>query len=463
MIKKFLKRLIIFILIIIIIGVGAFFVLNYLGISFEKPNPTTASTTQTTKPTLAPTTVPSVSLSTNVTNISSTATELHKEEIIDDIVLDNLQIHFLELGVYNTGDCTYIKAGDTDILIDAGAQAASALTIINYVNNYCEDGVLEYVITTHAHDDHYTGMFGNAKSTKNFKGETVSRTGILYYYDVDTLIDFSYSKNVGNDNYTKYENAVTYAVENGTNHYTAKDCFNEENGGQKSFVLNEKLNITMDILYNKYYFELSSDENNHSVCTMLNYNNHHFMFTGDLEEYGEKALVNYYDGSTNEKTLPEVDLFKAGHHGSKTSSNDCLLDIIKPKVCCVCCCAGSSEYTNVNDNTFPTQEFINRIAKHTDRVYVTSLLNASKTRESNTNVVEPFNGTIIVSSNGVQIGLSASNNLTKLKDSPWFNEIIYVKINNSGINIICSGLKKKDYYNSTDPDVIQVQRRVWPS
>ena len=254
MIKKFLKRLIIFILIIIIIGIGVFFVLNYLGISFEKPNPTTTSTTQTTKPTVVPTTVPSVSPSTNVTNISSTATELHKEEIIDDIVLDNLQIHFLELGVYNTGDCTYIKAGDIDILIDAGAQAASALTIIDYVNNYCEDGVLEYVITTHAHDDHYTGMFGNAKSTKNFKGEIVSRTGILYYYDVDTLIDFSYSNNVGKDNYTKYENAVTYAVENGTNHYTAKDCFNEENGGQKSFVLNEKLNITMDILYNKYYF-----------------------------------------------------------------------------------------------------------------------------------------------------------------------------------------------------------------
>ena len=410
-----------------------------------------------------PTEVPTTKHPTETkSTVVSTTTE-PKEKIVDNIIYDDFQIHFLELGVYNTGDSTYIKAGDVDILIDAGAIAASALTIIDYVDDYCEDGVLEYVITTHAHDDHYTGMFGNSKATTNFKGEAVSRTGILYYYEVETLIDFSYSNNVGKSNYNKYEEAVTYAVNKGTKHYTAEDCFLNENGGQRSFVLDKNKNITMDILYNKYYFELSSDENDHSVCTMFNYNDRHFMFTGDLEENGEKAMAAYYDASTSEKTLPEVELFKAGHHGSKTSSNDCLLNIIKPEICCVCCCAGSSEYTNVNDNTFPTQEFINRISKHTDRVYVTSLLNASKTRETNTNVFESFNGTIIVSSNGDNIGLSASNNLVKLKDSNWFNELIYVKVNNNGYNIIFSGLKQKDYFISTDSGVSQIPRRVWPN
>ena len=54
----------------------------------------------------------------------------------EGITYDNFQVHFMELGVYETGDSTYIKAGETDILIDAGATTASAPTIINYVNNY---------------------------------------------------------------------------------------------------------------------------------------------------------------------------------------------------------------------------------------------------------------------------------------------------------------------------------------
>ena len=61
------------------------------------------------------------------------------------------------------------------------------------------------------------------------------------------------------------------------------------------------------------------------------------------------------------------------------------------------------------------------------------------------------------------IGLSASNNLVKLKDSNWFNELIYVKVNNNGYNIICSGLKQKDYFISTDSGVSQIPRRVWPN
>ena len=67
-----------------------------------------------------------------------------------DIVTDELSIHFLMLGNKYSGDCTLIKAGDTEILIDAGSRQGSAATITEYVNNYCTDGILEYVIATHA-------------------------------------------------------------------------------------------------------------------------------------------------------------------------------------------------------------------------------------------------------------------------------------------------------------------------
>ena len=373
----------------------------------------------------------------------------------EGVVYDNLQFHFLELGVAFTGDSTYIKAGDVDILIDAGARKASAESIIEYVDKYCTDKKLEYVIVTHADQDHIAGMVGNKKGS--------TRTGILYYYEVDTLIDFAYTTKTS-QLYYDYLEARDYAISKGTKHYTAAECWNNENGACRTYTLDSTNNITMDIIYNKYYFELDkNDENNHSVCTMFNYNEQHFFFTGDLEEKGEKALADYYNGSTKEKTLPHVKLFKAGHHGSRTSSNDCLLDLITPEICTVCCCAGTDEYTDNNDRTFPTQEFINRIAKHTDAVYVTSTIDFEKAKENGEEIYKPLNGTIVVSSDGKQIGLAASNNLIKLKDSDWFNEKIYVKkaITKEGIEY--NQISNENYYTSSDEGVVMIPRRTWPT
>ena len=75
-----------------------------------------------------------------------------------DIVHSDFMVHFLELGNKFAGDCTYIKAGDCDILIDAGSRTSSVSTISEYIDQYVTDGKLEYVIVTHAHEDHYAGF-----------------------------------------------------------------------------------------------------------------------------------------------------------------------------------------------------------------------------------------------------------------------------------------------------------------
>ena len=239
---------------------------------------------------------------------------------VEDAIYEDFEIHFMELGNQYAGDSTYIKAGDIDIIIDAGSRKGSASTIYEYVNNYCTDGIIEYVIATHAHQDHIAGFVGNKTKTQTPFGYESERTGLLYYYRVGTIIDFAIT-DVTSTLVTEYRDAVDYAVSKGATHYTAAECFNEENGAKKHYALSDTLNISFDVLYNKFYFEHSSDENNYSVCTMFNYNDLHFLLTGDLEEKGEESLANYYDGSTPEKTLPKVELFKAGHHGSKTSSN----------------------------------------------------------------------------------------------------------------------------------------------
>ncbi|MBQ7831062.1 MAG: MBL fold metallo-hydrolase, partial [Clostridia bacterium] len=81
---------------------------------------------------------------------------------VEDIETNEFSIHFLELGNKYTGDSTLIKVGDVEVLIDAGSRQSSAATITEYVNQYCEDGVLEYVIATHAHQDHIAGFVGTS-------------------------------------------------------------------------------------------------------------------------------------------------------------------------------------------------------------------------------------------------------------------------------------------------------------
>ena len=165
----------------------------------------------------------------------------------------------------------------------------------------------------------------------------------------------------------------------------------------------------MEILYNYFYENKSSDENNYSVCLLFNHGSKYFLFTGDLEEKGEEYLVEYND-------LPEVELFKAGHHGSPTSSNDCLLSVIKPKIVCVCCCAGSDEYTDNNLNMFPAQDFISRVSKYTDKVYVTTIVS------DNASGFDSFNGNIIVSSTSETVNVACTKSDIILKESEWFKE-----------------------------------------
>ena len=136
--------------------------------------------------------------------------------------------------------------------------------------------------------------------------------------------------------------------------------------------------IEIEILYQKFYENKSSSENNYSVCFIINQNNKHFLFTGDLEEDGEESLVESNTFAPASLAII-VNLYKAGHHGSNTSSHDTLLNVIKPEIVVVQAVAGNFEYAknevgNVNvDGTFPTTNTLKRIAKHTSKVYVTSL------------------------------------------------------------------------------------------
>lgn len=353
---------------------------------------------------------------------------------------EDFSIHFLELGNKYTGDSTYIKAGDIDILIDAGSRQDSADDIINYVDQYCTDGKLEYVIATHAHQDHIAAF-----------SSTSSRDGIFAYYEVETIIDFGMT-NATSTTYKNYVKERDAEIAGGAVHYSADELFGTNAKHSNVFELGDGTILT--VLEQAYYTEGSSDENNYSVCTLFTNGGNNYLLTGDLEKEGEESLVEL------NPDLPHCELFKAGHHGSKTSSNEPLLEMITPEIVTVCCCAGSEEYTDNSDNMFPTQDFINRVARYTDQIYVTSLA-----VDYANNEFTSFNGNIVVSSSkdelnsdgSYKIKVNCSNNNTILKETAWFKETIYVDSSGNMFD------KDGNRYTASSPGVSAVPRRVWPS
>lgn len=354
---------------------------------------------------------------------------------LEDITGADLSIHFLELGVANVGDCVLIKSGNTEVLIDAGAKStrvskeylAPTKAMLDYVATYCTDGTLEYVIATHAHEDHIAGLVGQESGT--------TRTGFLYQYNIGTIIQFS-GHNTTSAIYNNYAQAVEYCRGKGTRVYDAIDCTKEENGASKVYYLNDEKTISMSILYQKYYDNKAGTENDYSVCMLLSNKvsetqSYHYLFTGDLEGSGEKSLVE------NNPDLPHCVLFKGGHHGSSTSSNDILLNKITPENIAICTCAGTYEYADKPDaehpdnykNTFPTQEAIDRMSKHTENIYITSLGIVGGAEENYaTKGFTSMNGNIVFyygkgkDETEKSLKLWCSNSSTRLKDTEWFKQ-----------------------------------------
>ena len=322
-----------------------------------------------------------------------------------DVSLDEAEVsvHFLELGNKYTGDCTYIKTPDADILIDCGSKSNSIATVSSYLNKYVTDGTLEYVIVTHAHQDHYAGF-----------ATTTKIESIFDLYECENIITFAKTNQKSTAKmYNNFVRELADEEANGANVMTAQECIE----GTNEFALSDT--VTLEILDSYYYTHDAHTENDYSVCCLVKqeytensetkYRN--FLFTGDLEADGEEYLVQM-------NTLPVVDLYKAGHHGSKTSSTAALIDVIKPKTVCVCCCAGSPEYTKVDVNQFPTQIFLDNVSKYTTEIYVTTLC-----IDYDNNEFTSLNGNIVYLVNSVgEYDVECSNNNTILKDTDWFKE-----------------------------------------
>ena len=83
----------------------------------------------------------------------------------------------------------------------------------------------------------------------------------------------------------------------------------------------------------------------------------HFLFTGNLEEKGERDMLKHYP-------YLEVDVLKAGQHGSKNSSSPAFLEQLKPEMTLIS--VGKSNRTKL-----PHQETLTRLEGIKSKIYRT--------------------------------------------------------------------------------------------
>lgn len=227
-----------------------------------------------------------------------------KLDIYDEIIFFDLP----------NGEATLIHRAfnATNILIDTGDIPRSDNEIVSYLN---KRGIrkLDFVVITHSDSDHIGGL-----------------ASLMREIQVQNII---------------------------TNGYENKDLFNEYRR------INKKVNIYYlkkgnNFSYQNIYFNVISpidnigDINNNSLVFLLTIDNFKILFTGDIEEKGEKLITDDI----------ECNILKIAHHGSKTSTTDAFLEKVKYDTAII-----MNGYNNIFD--FPSNIVLNRLKKK--KYYIT--------------------------------------------------------------------------------------------
>lgn len=94
--------------------------------------------------------------------------------------------------------------------------------------------------------------------------------------------------------------------------------------------VNIEKNIYFDILWPDSKNVINENIlNNNSLVCKISYKNFCMLFTGDVEESAEEVILKRYK---NNLKILESEVLKVAHHGSKTSSIEKFIGIVKPEI-----------------------------------------------------------------------------------------------------------------------------------
>lgn len=185
---------------------------------------------------------------------------------------NTLEVHYIDVG---QADCTFLRCNGQTMLIDGGNAEDSDLVVSYLLNQNVKK--LDYVVNTHAHEDHVGGLPGVL---------AVFEVGAVWCpvteYSSSCFEDFAHYADQQYLKLTMPEIGSTYAL-----------------GEAEITVLGPV----------KDYEET----NDTSIVLRVDHGSNAFLFTGDAEAAAEKDILEY--GMDVASTV-----LKVGHHGSDTST-----------------------------------------------------------------------------------------------------------------------------------------------
>ncbi|MFH1218797.1 MAG: MBL fold metallo-hydrolase [Candidatus Peregrinibacteria bacterium] len=202
-----------------------------------------------------------------------------------------MHVWFLDVG---QGDSILVKTPlGHQILVDGGPGNV-VVERLGEVMPYF-DGSIDMVVLTHPHADHVDGL---VEVLSRYSVDSVLLTGVM-------------------DEYAGYIEFLKEIEDGGVDVYVAESGMDFRFG-----------DVYVDVIYpvEQIVGEEFSNLNNSSIGVVVSYGDNEILLTGDLEEEEEVGLV-----------VGDVDIFKAGHHGSKTANTLELLRRAKPEMVVIQC------------------------------------------------------------------------------------------------------------------------------
>lgn len=225
-----------------------------------------------------------------------------------------LSVTFFDVG---QGDAILISQGSQQILIDGGRDGNLLLEKLGKAIPFW-DRTIETVIATHPDADHIAGLVDVAKA---YKIGSVIET----YMQSDSQVYRAWEDAIGKEGSERVEALA----------------------GEK-IILKDGAELSILFPFNNISNADEKNSNATSVVAKLSYGENKFLFTGDLPSEQEAELVD-------KKSELSSDVLKVGHHGSKYSTSEKLLDVVSPKEAIISVGA---------HNTYghPNQEIVDRLS-----------------------------------------------------------------------------------------------------
>ena len=321
--------------------------------------------------------------------------------------VQELEVYFIDIGKYGAGDCgecTYIKYGDIDIIVDAGDHFESTIqAITEAINQRLEDDKIEYVIATHPDGDHIGGM---AKLFENFQ--------------IENLIKFE-----GSYSTQKYKNLKTAYEQEGCNVYEIKSDIIDKNLGDKFITLGN--DVFISFVDTTYYS--AEESNGKSIVFTLEAYGTRVLMTGDADNAsGHTDLEEKYKNQVG-----DIDILKVVHHGTSNGTTIEYLNVVDPEVAIIC----NGNYLG-NKHGHPTPKALSNLYTYDSNMKVYAITGggtidgvANKTNNtykcSSEDRFNQRNGliTLIIDNNGYTLSSEYyGTNILEIKETNYYKAII---------------------------------------